>query len=463
MLQPQAMTGKIEKVSKAILGFLASLKLAVITIIFIGIVCAWGTIVESQYNSEIAYKVVYKSVWMYLALGMLVVNLLGVMVDRLPWKKKHIPFILAHTGIIILLLGAYITQERGLDGSIAMDIGETNSYVTVPNTDLNVYQLTELQEYKRIHSEEVDFYLRSPQKKEYKINTPDGPIVVTDYIPFAIRKVNVSASKRIMDGPALRYQLKNNFVSENDWLVQQGQKPEVRDFGPTKLVLAKEKFEPKDKGNQVVFWPTGRDAVSYAIYYKDGRPKKTGTAKKGDTIPTGWMGNLEIIILGFYKNASYQTEYERHDRPNDLTTAAIEVSFNGQKQWAGLNSALELFTSKAGYILTYSNRRIPLGFEVKLLDFSVGKYQGTNNPMSYQSQVEIPSGKHMISMNEPLKYNGLTLYQASFQQDTTGKPTTSILSVNKDPGRPLKYIGSILIVLGSASLFYNRKLRKVQG
>lgn len=449
-----------EKISREILKFLASLKLAVIIIVSLGILAAWGTIVESQYNSEIAFKVVYKSVWMYLVLGTLVVNLAAVIIDRIPWKKKHFGFISVHIGIIILLLGAYITQEQGLDGSVSLDIGQSNGHVTVGVTDLNIYEMTEDGDYRRLHSEEVDFYLKRPQKQDYKIQTSDGPITIVDYIPFALRKVSVEPSKRSVDGPGLRYQLKNNFVSENDWLVQQGKKPETRDFGPMKIVLAAQKQERSGSGNEIVFWPLNNETVQYAIYYKDGRPTQTGRAKKGTVISTGWMANLELTVLGYHQNALYKSEYTANDRPNENTVPAIEVSFNGEKRWTGLNSALELFTKTKGYILTYANRRIPLGFDIKLLNFEVGKYQGTNMAMSYQSQVEIPNGTHVISMNEPLKYNGLTFYQASFVPDVSGKPTTSVLSVNRDPGRPLKYFGSLLIVIGSSFLFYSRKLRK---
>jgi hypothetical protein len=57
-----------------------------------------------------------------------------------------------------------------------------------------------------------------------------------------------------------------------------------------------------------------------------------------------------------------------------------------------------------------------------------------------------------------LKHNGFTFYQASFTSDEqTGEPNASILSVNWDPGRWVKYLGSLLIVLGSIHMFYFRK------
>ena len=81
---------------------------------------------------------------------------------------------------------------------------------------------------------------------------------------------------------------------------------------------------------------------------------------------------------------------------------------------------------------------------------------------SYESEVNVPElGDLVISMNEPLKHEGLTFYQASFHEDDAGRPIASVLSVNKDPGRFLKYLGSLLIVLGSIVLFYfKRTFRK---
>jgi hypothetical protein len=113
----------------------------------------------------------------------------------------------------------------------------------------------------------------------------------------------------------------------------------------------------------------------------------------------------------------------------------------------------------AAFVVGYYNQRLDLGFDITLKDFSVGRYQGTQRAMSYQSLVEIPGlGEAKIYMNNPLKHAGYTLYQASFQEDELGKPVASVLSVNKDPGRFLKYLGSFLIVLGIILLFYFKRL-----
>ncbi len=50
-------------------------------------------------------------------------------------------------------------------------------------------------------------------------------------------------------------------------------------------------------------------------------------------------------------------------------------------------------------------------------------------------------------MNHPLKYDHLTFYQASYFE--TEKGHGSVLSVNYDPGRWIKYLGSLLLVFGA--------------
>jgi cytochrome c biogenesis protein ResB len=97
------------------------------------------------------------------------------------------------------------------------------------------------------------------------------------------------------------------------------------------------------------------------------------------------------------------------------------------------------------------------------------RYQGTSRAKEYASLVSvlkngeaIPAApesqeKTLISMNEPMKYNGYTIYQASFQEDEMGKPVASVFSVNKDPGRPIKYLGSLVLSFGIVWLFYQRR------
>ena len=173
---------------------------------------------------------------------------------------------------------------------------------------------------------------------------------------------------------------------------------------------------------------------------------------------------LVLRVLKFLPHAKEQVTFQASARSTPVTTGAIKINYNGTERWLGLNSSLKLFSEDAVYVVVFGNRMLDLGFPLKLKSFKVGRYQGTMRAASYESVVDVPSvGDHVISMNEPLKFNGYTFYQSSFSEDERGNPTASILSVNWDPGRWIKYLGCLLIVFGIIHLFYfKRKMAQAQ-
>jgi hypothetical protein len=124
-----------------------------------------------------------------------------------------------------------------------------------------------------------------------------------------------------------------------------------------------------------------------------------------------------------------------------------------------LNDVLKLFTSRTAYILTYGQKRVDLGFPIFLDHFEMEKYQGTQRAKAYKSFVKVPEvGQVEISMNESMEYQGLVFYQASFEEDEAGRAIASILSVNYDPGRWIKYFGSLVLSLGIVLLFWFKRM-----
>ena len=89
-------------------------------------------------------------------------------------------------------------------------------------------------------------------------------------------------------------------------------------------------------------------------------------------------------------------------------------------------------------------------FEVELVDFSHEKYPGTEIPFNYSSEVMVrhsdttKNQKALIYMNHPLRYEGLTFYQASFANDDR----TSIFQVVRNPGWILPYVSVLLMGVG---------------
>ena len=90
-------------------------------------------------------------------------------------------------------------------------------------------------------------------------------------------------------------------------------------------------------------------------------------------------------------------------------------------------------------------------FSLTLLKFNHDVYAGTDIPKNFSSRIRLktPDGRDdrevLIYMNNPLRYAGLTFYQASFEP---GNDKVTILQVVRNPSWQLPYLACTLLALG---------------
>ena len=139
---------------------------------------------------------------------------------------------------------------------------------------------------------------------------------------------------------------------------------------------------------------------------------------------------------------------------------ALQLELKGKKYWIRSDKSITLKSFSTHLKIELQKDSLQLPYELSLTKFKMDKDPGTNSPASYESFVQLfstegPKDFH-IYMNNPLKYDGLTFYQASYFEVGPSQ-YGSVLSVNYDPGRPIKYLGSLLLVLGAIWHFYLRR------
>lgn len=433
-----------------------SIRLAVFIILGIAVISAIGTIYESKYDAEVAQKLIYFSWPMIFFLSLLCFQLIMILVDRWPWKPRHIGFILAHFGIIMTLLGALLTHEYGLDGSMYLQIGEESKFVRIRDRELNLYSSFDGVNFTSIMSKNADF-LKDPLKKPLVIDIAGDPLEITEYHHFAFREDQMIASDYDVDGAAVRFQLHNDRVNQVQWILQDGMRKEKKiDLGPAQVVITSNKEYTPAADHELVFFVSPERTITSEVFIK-GQKSQEHKIKEGESFPISFGKMIfDLKILRVLPKARERVTYIPSETSSPKATSALKLKFKGEDLWLGLNNVLRLYTENQVYFLTYSQKRIEVE-PIKLLDFKVGHYEGTKRAASYESEVEVRGKKYIISMNEPLKDENLTFYQASYDQDPQGRPIASILSVNSDPGRGLKYVGCFLIVFGSILLFVMRK------
>ncbi len=112
---------------------LGSLKLTVVLLVFLVLVLAAGTMVESRLGTQAAQAIYFAP--FFLALQFLfAVNVLCSLIVRWPWGRQRIGFVLTHGSLLLILLGALGTAAFKQEGQLALWEGErsdefVNAYV----------------------------------------------------------------------------------------------------------------------------------------------------------------------------------------------------------------------------------------------------------------------------------------------------------------------------------------------
>ena len=116
--------------------FLASLKLAVISISSLAAVLAFGTWYERDYGTVAVQQDIYQNTWFVVLLAMLAINILCAATIRFPWKRRQTGFVVTHIGLLILIFGSWYGLEYSDEGQVGAVEGGTMSQLVRTNSPM---------------------------------------------------------------------------------------------------------------------------------------------------------------------------------------------------------------------------------------------------------------------------------------------------------------------------------------
>jgi len=449
-----------------VLAVLSSLRLAVVTMVTLAATCGYATFYEMQNGTPAAQRDIYRTPGFAFLLGLLGVNVFAVMVSRYPWTKHHAGFLIAHVGILAVLTGSLVSLYQGLDSNMALYEGEGSDRVRLLERALHVSVLGQ----PGHATFPVSFEKHPPhQGRESRFAVPgsDAVLVAEAYEPHVA--VAEAFEPAEAGPPALHFVLQAPMTTQDGWLVPGDAQRSRVDFGMVSFDISASQGEEQTRklleqaggANHLSFVLVPGGKVLFAASGASG-PVKTGEVEVGRPVPTGWAG-LGLTVDRFLETAAVRRTVTpapppaKEEQRNPAVRVHLESpSARSEAEWLLWGETQRVRLGGRTASIGYSSPEVSLPFRVTLLKFNDEKYPGSNMPSTYESRVRIDdpetgSFETLISMNHPLHHRGYIFFQSSFVE---GTPMASIFSVARAPGLPLVYLGTALIGIGIAWMFY---------
>jgi hypothetical protein len=117
------------------IAFIGSFRFAIILIALSATLVIAGTVLESRSDSHgVAEEWIYHNPIFQLLLGGYFINILFSTLSRRPFKKHHIPFIITHIGLLMIISGVFIKSRAGIQGHLQLIEGTVTDDLVQPGT-----------------------------------------------------------------------------------------------------------------------------------------------------------------------------------------------------------------------------------------------------------------------------------------------------------------------------------------
>ena len=180
-----------KNLAKTLLRRFGSMVVAIAMMVLLMVLLAWATFVENTYGPSVSQFAIYRTWWFDVLLAIFGFNVLCTMLVRWPWRWGHLPFIVAHLGVLILLIGCWVTSRFGLEAQLTVYEGELGRFAQKMSGD-------------EINLEIIDFHNQKP----------DGN-GVSEYERIVRERLEDQRDKSKVKPPGLKLQPELDVLADN--------------------------------------------------------------------------------------------------------------------------------------------------------------------------------------------------------------------------------------------------------
>ena len=429
-----------------------------------------ATFIENDFGTSSAQKLVFKSGWFTLLLVLFAISI-AVNIYRFRMiKMKKWTLLTFHAAMIIILIGAGVTRYFGTEGIMHIRENDSSNVFLSADTYLNFEVLKGGKKYDFNESVLFASLGNNNWEESYLIGKDLIEVKVEDFIP--------NPKQFLQDSPEGKPTIKVVIAGRGgreEYFISQGDSKRIRGLVynftdneiPNAINIAYRNDSILIKSNKVlaqtVMATQTRDTLYPSNHYYPLRLRSL------------YSDGVHNFVFGDFKKQAVVSLSSENPKvkAGSMTALKIAATVNGntqsklvygQKGQAGRPVVYDFNDIKLA--ISYGAKEVVLPFSIKLYDFIMDKYPGTNSASSYASEVQIIDNRnnykedYRIYMNHILDYGGYRFFQSSFDQDEQG----TYLSVNHDFwGTWISYTGYILLTIGMLmALLFSKKSRFYQ-
>ena len=440
---------------------LLSIKAAILLLLIFAVSIGWATFIENDYGTQSARAIIYNAQWFEILLIALTTILIYNIYKYKMYKRAKWASLIFHFAFVLIFIGAGMTRYIGFEGIMHIREGSSSNTMVSDTMILNI--IATKNKDKTIYKKPI--YLSSMGKNSLNISLNDIKIELLEYMPNIGEKIVSDKDSSILE---MRVTLGSG---SKDILLKRGEIFEGDDF-----IIS---FNKKIKSNKEIIYIQEIDGklsmdTTTMLKVLDMKTQKSSTIDIGKNREFSNKKLYQIksggfVLKKYYPNSTTKlasTSIKPQSGKADLLR--FKVSYNDISKIIDITGikgsqgeAKEIQIGDTTISIKYGVNIIKLPFEIKLVDFELSRYPGSQTPSSYSSKVVLidkEEGLNMpfhIYMNHILNYRGYKFFQSSYDRDEKG----TILSVNNDPGTLPTYIGYFLMTIGLLWVLFTPKGR----
>lgn len=449
---------------KKIFDILYSTRLMAILFIAFAAAMAIATFIENDYGTQTAKVLVYNAWWFEAIMVFFVINFFGNIFRYRLLRKEKWPVLMFHVAFLFVLIGAGITRYIGYEGIMIINEGEATSQFLSETTYINVVvdNDSEQKEFRK----KVLFSAKG--KNSWGLNDDfrgkEFSVKLADYIPWAEEKLVESEN-----GNEYIFLVESSGGSRHEHYIEKGKLKNIHG------VLVG--FEaPNNPGTINIF----REDGSLRLLSKsDGNWLRMADQKRGTVSKDSLqhlqlrslyqIGGLPFVIPEPIKKGELKTVRAEKRDDQKLDVLLLDITVEGETQQIELaggqyntQNSKRISVNGLNFRMLYGAQVLETPFQVKLNDFQLEKYPGSESAASYASEVTVIDGDNVfdyrIYMNHILDHKGYKFFQSSY--DLSGEVEQTRLSVNHDFwGTLITYIGYSLLYTGLICILFAKNTR----